>query len=82
MSEPVAALLDGLGLSRRTRIFAAGANPLGEEPYAALQRMGGCDPEIDLQGGAVEVLTGGARAWRQAMPSCHLDALRTELRRF
>ncbi len=43
MSEPVSVLLDGLGLSRRTRIVDVGANPLGEAPYAGLLRMGGCD---------------------------------------
>ncbi len=43
IAPTVAMLLGGLGLSRRTRIVDVGANPLGEAPYAALLRVGGCD---------------------------------------
>ncbi len=43
MTEPVSVLLDGLGVSRRTRIVDVGANPLGEAPYAGLLSMGGCE---------------------------------------
>lgn len=43
MSGQVSVLLEGFGLSRRTRIVDVGANPLGEAPYAALLGMGGCD---------------------------------------
>jgi FkbM family methyltransferase len=39
----IAVLLDGLATARRTRIVDVGANPLGEAPYAALLRAGGCD---------------------------------------
>ena len=43
MSDPISVLLDGLALSRRTRIVDVGANPLGEAPYAGLMRRGGCE---------------------------------------